>query len=493
MSERTLTHYQVFEEISRGGMGVVYRAVDTKLDREVAIKVLPPELVADPERKRRFVQEAKAAAALHHPHIATIFEIDEADDTTFIAMELIRGKKLNELFDPERPPLARILELATEIAEGLARAHEKSIVHRDLKPGNIMLTEDEHIKIIDFGLAKLIEPIGGTDSLEPTAVRQTESGKIMGTTSYMSPEQARGKKLDHRSDIFSFGIVLFEMITGQLPFQGPSGVETLNAILKEPTPPLETDVARHEAGLFSELERIVRRCLAKDPDERYQTTKDLLSELKRLRRDSDTSVSAPAAAVSSAPTKALWIGAAVAVAALAYLLVGSRDIGIPQLTNPTQVTSAQGAELYPAWSPDGRTLAYSSTLRGVGNLDVWVAQIGGAHPVNRTGDFEGNDVYPSWSPDGTEIAFASMRDGGGYFVMSALGGASRKVLASEVRGPFSLSRPQWSADGARLAGIVLEEGGSAFIEIVTLQSRESQRDSIEPARQRAGRSGLVSR
>jgi serine/threonine protein kinase len=192
VTERILTHYKVFEEISRGGMGVVYRAVDMKLDREVAIKVLPPELVADPERKRRFVQEAKAAAALHHPHIATIFEIDEADDTTFIAMELIRGKKLGELFEGERPPLGRILEIATEIVEGLARAHEKGIVHRDLKPGNLMLTEDEHVKIIDFGLAKLIEPMGSADmnSLEDTALRQTESGKILGTVSYMSPEQA---------------------------------------------------------------------------------------------------------------------------------------------------------------------------------------------------------------------------------------------------------------------------------------------------------------
>ncbi len=210
MIGRTLSHYKVLEELSRGGMGIVYRALDVKLDREVALKVLPPELVADPERKRRFIQETKAAAKLNHPHIGMVFEIDEADGVTFIAMELIRGEQLKDIINRERLPLARALELAIEVAEGLAIAHEKGIVHRDLKPANVMVTEQGHPKIIDFGLAKLVEPLAGEGSDVETAIRgETDPGKVLGTVSYMSPEQARGAKVGHRSDIFSFGITLF--------------------------------------------------------------------------------------------------------------------------------------------------------------------------------------------------------------------------------------------------------------------------------------------
>ena len=481
MAERTLSHYKVFEELSRGGMGIVYRAVDIKLDREVALKVLPPELVADPERKRRFVQEAKAAAALHHPHIATIFEIDEADDTTFIAMELVRGQKLSELVHGEPLSLSRTLELATEIVDGLSCAHEKGIIHRDLKPPNIMLTEDGHPKIIDFGLAKLMEPLGSADSLEDTALRHTESGQILGTVSYMSPEQARGKSLDRRSDIFSFGIVLYEMVTGRLPFHGPSGVETLNAILKEPTPPLEIDGAAQERDVFAELERVIRRCLAKDPDERYQTTQDLLSELRRIRHDSDTGISSPLAPAASARPRPWRIAAAVAgvlvlAVAVSLYVTRSGDAGVPQLANPVQVTSAQGAELYPTWAPESSRLAYHSTVRGIGNADVWVTQLAGGQPVNRTADHEGNDWNPSWSSDGSQIAFASSRDGGGYFIMSALGGQARRVLTSWAS---LLGRPQWSTDGSRLMGGVRLEDGSRELQILTLSTRETERVRLQ--------------
>jgi serine/threonine protein kinase len=217
MIGRTLSHYKVLDELSRGGMGIVYRALDTKLDREVALKVLPPELVADPERKRRFIQEAKAAAKLNHPHIGMVFEIDDADGTTFIAMELIRGEPLKDVMNKGRLSPTRALELATEVAEGLALAHDKGIVHRDLKPANIVVTGDGHAKIIDFGLAKLLEPFSGEGSDVKTAIRgETNPGKVMGTVSYMSPEQARGRKVDHRSDVFTFGIVLHEMLTGQV-------------------------------------------------------------------------------------------------------------------------------------------------------------------------------------------------------------------------------------------------------------------------------------
>jgi serine/threonine protein kinase len=211
MIGRTLSHYRILDEIRRGGMGIVYRALDLKLEREVAIKVLPPELVADPERKRRFIQEAKAAAKLEHPHIGVVHEIDEEDGVTFIVMELIRGEMLRDSLDRERLALGRVLELATEVAEGLARAHDQSIVHRDIKPANIMLTDDGHAKVIDFGLAKLVEPPAGEGSDIKTRARgETDAGTVLGTVSYMSPEQARGQTVDHRSDVFSFGIVLYE-------------------------------------------------------------------------------------------------------------------------------------------------------------------------------------------------------------------------------------------------------------------------------------------
>jgi len=218
MIGRTVSHYRILSEIRRGGMGIVYRAVDVKLNREVALKFLPPELTTDLERKRRFVQEAQAAAALKHPNIAVIYEIDDSDGVTFIAMELIDGEKLSDLLTEGPLSPSRAVELAIEVAEGLARAHEKGVVHRDLKPSNIMVTSDGHPKIIDFGLAKLTEPLGEVGSeLETAAKEKTEAGRVMGTFAYMSPEQALGRKIDHRSDIFSFGVVLYEMLTRELP------------------------------------------------------------------------------------------------------------------------------------------------------------------------------------------------------------------------------------------------------------------------------------
>ncbi len=324
MIGRILSHYKVLEEISRGGMGIVYLAVDVKLDREVALKVLPPELVADPERKRRFIQEAKAAAKLEHPHIGVVHEIDEAEGVTFIAMELIRGEMFRDFLRRQRMPLARSLELAAEIAEGLSCAHERGIVHRDVKPANIIVTEHGHAKIIDFGLAKLLEPLGGKGSDVETMIRkETDPGKVMGTVSYMSPEQARGEKVDPRSDIFSLGIMLFETFTGELPFKGPSGIETLSAILKKPAPPLSA-LNTESTATASELQRIVHRCLEKDPDDRYQTAKDLLSELRRVKRDSDSDVSTVMVEASAPPQvrSKKWLVPGAIVALLSLIGLG---------------------------------------------------------------------------------------------------------------------------------------------------------------------------
>jgi hypothetical protein len=271
--------YEILTLIGSGGMGEVYRARDTRLDRDVALKVLPAALVADPARRERFVREARAAAALEHPHIAIIHEIGEADGVTFIVMELVRGEPLGEVIARGQLPAARALDLAVEIAEGLGRAHDTGIVHRDLKPANVMLTTEGHAKIIDFGLAKLVDSLG-RDSINATrAVPVTESGVVLGTASYMSPEQARGESVDHRSDIFSFGIVVYEMLTGHPPFSRKTAIDTMQAILFAPVPRLPPT-----ATVTEDLQRVLEKCLAKEPQKRHQRMTEVIAELRAARR-----------------------------------------------------------------------------------------------------------------------------------------------------------------------------------------------------------------
>jgi serine/threonine protein kinase len=283
MIGRTLSHYRVLAEIGQGGMGVVYRAIDVRLSREVAIKVLPPELVGDPERKRRFFTEARAAAAISHPHIAVVHEIGEDHGVSFIAMELIEGEKLSELIARELLSIDRALEIGIDITSGVSRAHEKGIVHRDLKPANVMLTADGDAKIIDFGLAKPGEPLRPLESNLETITRggTTHPGAVMGTFSYMSPEQARGQTVDSRSDIFALGIILYEMLTGELPFEGESGADRLGALLKDP--PRMLPALELSESVQNELQRILDRCLAKSPADRYDTAAELLAQLRAVR------------------------------------------------------------------------------------------------------------------------------------------------------------------------------------------------------------------
>src|SRR5437660_3594023 len=283
-----LSHYRILSKIGAGGMGEVYLAEDTKLDRKVALKILPAEVASNRERMERFIREAKSAAALSHPNIAQIFEIGEHDSTHYIAMEYIEGVTLRDKIHRERTELRKLLRYLQHVAEGLAKAHAAGIIHRDLKPDNIMITRDGHAKILDFGLAKLIErpPISGGDSSEvATAVMPQYStpGVIMGTVGYMSPEQAQGKtkEIDQRSDIFSFGCILFEAATGKKAFEGESVIKSLHMVVYEPAPP----IVDFNPSAPPELQRIVRRCLAKDPDERYQSIKEVAIELKELRRD----------------------------------------------------------------------------------------------------------------------------------------------------------------------------------------------------------------
>src|SRR2546422_5615842 len=307
-----LGRYQIRSKIGEGGMGEVYLAEDARLHRKVALKILPIKVAADQNRLRRFEQEATAAAALSHPNIAHIYEIGEAEGVNFIAMEFVEGKTLREKIHLERTKLRRLLRYLQNVAEGLAKAHAAGIVHRDLKPDNIMITRDGHAKILDFGLAKLIEPqpMPGGDSSEVATVvmRQHSSpGTVMGTVGYMSPEQAQGKtkEIDQRSDIFSFGCILFEAATGRKPFEGESIIKSLHMVVYEPAPP----IADFNPSAPAELQRIVRRCLAKDPDDRYQTIKDVAIELKELRRELhgagvDTTVVPPTKGETTGPTGA---------------------------------------------------------------------------------------------------------------------------------------------------------------------------------------------
>jgi serine/threonine protein kinase/tetratricopeptide (TPR) repeat protein len=290
---RTVGRYRIVAELARGGMGVVYRALDTTLNREVALKVLPPDVVTDPDRRRRFLREAQTASQLEHAHIGVIHEVGEADGVSFIAMELLRGDSLATVISGRGLTTSRALELAAEIAEGLARAHDQGVIHRDLKPANVMVTDDGHAKIIDFGLAKAIESETTPDAA--TIAASTDLGSIKGTAAYMSPEQTRGAKLDARSDVFSFGVVLYQMLSGRLPFQAPSYVDTLHAIVHDPAPPLTLAGSNVPVGERDDLQRILDKCLAKDPAARYQTVRDLVVDLRDARRRLDSGITSTVA------------------------------------------------------------------------------------------------------------------------------------------------------------------------------------------------------
>ncbi len=293
MIGQTIKQYSVEALLGKGGMGTVYRARDTRLQRPVAFKVLTADLTADPDRRQRFFQEARSAAAITHPAIAQVYDVDEIGGITFIAMEFIEGKTVRQLIADRDLDLLSTLEIAVQVGEGLAKAHELGIVHRDIKSENIMVTRDGHAKLLDFGLAKL-SPLQNVDSgggaeehmSQLATVAQTQKGMVVGTVAYMSPEQARGRPVDHRSDIFSLGLTIYQMATGKLPFSGDSPIDTMHAIAFEETRP----VTSLRQNLPPGLQRIVARCLRKRPEDRYQDTRNLVEDLKSLKRDIESGV-----------------------------------------------------------------------------------------------------------------------------------------------------------------------------------------------------------
>ena len=293
MIGKTLKHYKIEELLGKGGMGVVYRARDTRLKRPVALKILRSDLITNRDRQRRFLQEARAASAVTHPAIAQIYDVDEVDETTFIAMEFIEGETIGQLIAKRELDLIGSVEIALQVAEGLSRAHQASIVHRDIKSDNIMVTKDGHAKLLDFGLAKLLDPmLGGKQEASSRDLRlaetlsQTKAGTILGTIAYMSPEQARGQKVSHSSDVFSMGIVIYEMVTGKLPFQRETPLDTLHAIGFEEVRP----VTLVRQNLPAELNRIISKCLRKRPKDRYPDARPLAADLKNLKRDIESGI-----------------------------------------------------------------------------------------------------------------------------------------------------------------------------------------------------------
>src|SRR5262245_60298405 len=302
----TLAHYRILVKLGAGGMGAVYLARDTKLDRKVALKVLPPDIALQRDRMERFIREAKAAAALNHPNIAHVYEIGETDGTHYIAMEYIDGQTLRDKIHRDKVPVGYLLKYLIQVAEGLSKAHAAGIVHRDLKPDNIMVARDDYAKVLDFGLAKLVEPdfhehdnTQTGEAAEALTQHQSMPGMVFGTIGYMSPEQAQGKPIDRRSDIFSFGCVLFEAITSHRPFEDESPFKSLHKVIFEPAPSIQDF---HPAAP-ADLQRIVRRCLAKDPDQRYQTIKDVAIELQEVASDMEGADSVKTQAFNMANVK----------------------------------------------------------------------------------------------------------------------------------------------------------------------------------------------
>ena len=423
--------YEIAAAIGAGGMGEVYAADDTKLRRKVALKVLPESLASDAERLARLLHEAHVLASLNHPNIGAIYGVEDSTPRLALVMELVDGVPLSDRLRRNGLPLQECLRLGLQIAAGLEAAHKAGVIHRDLKPANIIVSPSGTVKIVDFGLAK--RTLAPFDQQETTAARpRTAEGQVIGTVAYMSPEQAQGQPVDPRTDVFSFGTVLYEMMTGTRPFRGESPISTIAAILQDsPKPPSEiTPALPHNA------DRIILRCLRKDPDRRFQTASDLRLALEDLKEDSASSVPIAPAGASSG-RRGLWVAATIAIAATATaaaLFLSGRSATPPPVQLMRQLTFEAGVALTPALSPDGRLLAYASDRSGEGPLDIWLKQVAGGDPVRLTSG-PGSKSMPQFTPDGTRILYLSGLEE--IYEVPTLGGASRRVI--EQGGSFSVS------------------------------------------------------
>jgi serine/threonine protein kinase/Tol biopolymer transport system component len=444
----TVSHYRVLEKLGHGGMGVVWKARDTRLDRFVALKFLPAARMADPERRRRLFQEARAASALNHPNIITIYDIDhtclEGVAADFIAMEFVPGKPLNRLVSHRGLPLRETVQYAIQIADALAAAHAAGILHRDLKPGNIMVNESGCVKVLDFGLAKLTDPAFSAVAAAQTTTEPLMTGKgtIVGTVPYMSPEQAEGKKVDPRSDIFSFGALLYEMITGRRAFSGDSMASILSAILRDrpkPTGELVPVVPR-------QLDRIVARCLEKHAGRRYQHAGDLKLDLQQVSEELAEGLPGMQENPGKRRPVRPWMLAAAFVAVAIAAGLGWRLPNrhqAPPVWKVTQLTSDSGLSGFSALSPDGKLVSYTAESGVNAERDLYIRQLAGGQPIRLTFDGAVHGA-PDFSPDGTKIVFRSNRNGGGIYETPAFGGDVRLIARDGLD-------PRYSPDGSQIA------------------------------------------
>lgn len=433
--------YTIESLLGAGGMGQVYLARDRKLNRRIALKILPLEFSADPERLRRFESEARAVSALNHPNIVTIHDFGQQSGFRYIVTELVEGKTLRSLVGTELG-LFEILRLGAQVADALSAAHGAGVVHRDIKSENIMLRTDGYVKVLDFGLAKRLEAT--RTELVPT---QTQSGVVMGTLPYMSPEQAAGDVVDHRTDLWSLGAVLYELFTGQTPFGRESRQATLNAILSsEP----ESVRARHP-NLPRELDRILKKALTRDRESRYQTAADFGSDLRAVLRQLDSGAlhSVELAVVARRRWPPYLIrGVGAGLAAVLLLGLAARALLRERKEAPNwsraihvQLTDQPGTEFHPSFAPDGKSFVYAG--ENGGNLDLFVQRVGGRNPVNLTRDSPADDSEPAFSPDGESIAFRSAREPRGIYIMEATGENVHRI----ADGGFC---PSWAPDGKEL-------------------------------------------
>jgi serine/threonine protein kinase len=456
----TVLHYKILEKLGEGGMGEVYKAQDTKLDRFVALKFLPSQMTASEDDKARFIQEAKAASAMNHPNVCTIYSIEEYNSQLFISMEYIEGKTLRDKKDHLSEK--QILEIGIQVAEGLAAAHEKGIVHRDIKPENIMIRKDGIVQIMDFGLAKLRETSGVS--------RLTKAGMTMGTMGYMSPEQIQGLDVDHRTDIFSLGVVLYELLAGESPFKGMHETAIMYEIVNVDPPPLSTV----KEGIDPELDRIILECLEKDKDERCQSAKELAKDLRKAKKSTGHTKSRIYKVNESALSKESgssqisrssgsvsidvfnhrfdlgkilslkylpWV---LFVLTLAFVFYSQFFKSKPEVTSFDkfeQLTEQSGEELFPDISPDGNYITYTKSVNGIQH--ILLQRIGGGNAIDLTKDSKVDNYQSAFSPDGQLIVFRSERDGGGLFLMGSTGESVRRLTN------FGYN-PSWSPDGKKI-------------------------------------------
>ncbi len=434
-----IDRYEIGEPLGAGGMGEIYSGFDTRLGRAVAIKVLRNDLPQVHDFQQRLIHEAHVLSTLNHPNICTLHDVVEVDGQPALIMELLEGVTLAQRLGDKSLTLQEAVNIGVQVASALGAAHSKGILHRDIKPGNIFLTPSGHAKVLDFGLAKLwasathVKEVEITRSIDSTPV--TEPGAVLGTFAYMAPEQALGKTLDPRSDIFSLGVVLYELCTGERPFSGNTLPALFDAVLHDNPLPAR----KRNPKISDGLERIIHRALERDPVRRQQTAAELERELSRLGSGNRRSgISALKWVVASS---AILIASAYAT----YLL------RLPRATNPvirvSQATDVSGQELFPSLAPDGKTFAFVSRQRG--NWDIYTQRVEGQNSTNLTGDSTWDDTQPAFSGDGGRIAFRSERDGGGIFLMGATGESVRKVT------DFGYN-PSWSPNGNQL--VVASEG-----------------------------------